>query len=122
MSSTNRDRPPAVGELVPMKFSASPAAVSSSACSLTQLITSAIGEPLISALYSRRRDAARPHRAHLRTHRRADLDTIAGRPIVDGCPSPRWWLWRATGGQLLYRRRIVVPAPSAPSSLPGDMA
>jgi hypothetical protein len=39
---------------------------------------------------------------------------IAGRPIVEWLPIACWWLWRTTGGQLLYRRRIVVPAPPEP--------
>lgn len=36
---------------------------------------------------------------------------ISGRPTVEWLPIACWWLWRTTGGQLLYRRRIVVPAP-----------
>jgi hypothetical protein len=37
-------------------------------------------------------------------------------------PVGAWWLWRTTGGQLLYRRRIVAPRPASTLALPGDMA
>jgi hypothetical protein len=47
---------------------------------------------------------------------------IAGRPMVEWLPVACWWLWRTTGGQLLYRRRIVTPRPAGNLALPGDMA
>ena len=47
---------------------------------------------------------------------------VAGRPIVEWLPVVCWWLWRSTGGQLLYRRRIVKPRPAGNLALPGDMA
>ena len=47
---------------------------------------------------------------------------IAGRPMVEWLPVALWWLWRSTGGQLLYRRRIVKPRPAGSLALPGDMA
>jgi ABC-type nickel/cobalt efflux system permease component RcnA len=47
---------------------------------------------------------------------------IAGRPLVEWLPVGCWWLWRSTGGQLLYRRRIVQPRPEGTLALPGDMA
>lgn len=47
---------------------------------------------------------------------------VAGRPAVEWLPVTFWWLWRATGGQLLYRRRLVVPRPAGTLALPGDMA
>ncbi|AZT94735.1 MAG: SCO6880 family protein [Brevibacterium aurantiacum] len=47
---------------------------------------------------------------------------IAGRPAVEWIPVAGWWLWRTTGGQLLYRRRIVAPRPAGTLALPGDMA
>ena len=47
---------------------------------------------------------------------------IAGRPLVEWIPVAGWWLWRTTGGQLLYRRRIVAPRPAGTLALPGDMA
>lgn len=47
---------------------------------------------------------------------------IAGRPMVEWLPVACWWLWRTTGGQLLYRRRIVKPRPAGNLALPGDMA
>mgnify|MGYP003365342886 FL=1 len=47
---------------------------------------------------------------------------IAGRPLVEWLPVGFWWLWKTTGGQLLYRRRIVTPRPEGTLALPGDMA
>jgi hypothetical protein len=47
---------------------------------------------------------------------------IGGRPLVEWVPVGAWWLWRTTGGQLLYRRRIVAPRPASTLALPGDMA
>jgi len=47
---------------------------------------------------------------------------IAGRPMVEWLPVACWWLWRTTGGQLLYRRRIITPRPAGNLALPGDMA
>lgn len=47
---------------------------------------------------------------------------IGGRPLVEWVPVCCWWLWRTTGGQLLYRRRIVAPRPEGTLALPGDMA
>ncbi|WP_392426053.1 SCO6880 family protein [Barrientosiimonas humi] len=47
---------------------------------------------------------------------------VAGRPVVEWLPVACWWLWRTTGGQLLYRRRIVTPRPVGTLALPGDMA
>ncbi len=37
---------------------------------------------------------------------------IAGRPMVEWLPVACWWLWRTTGGRLLYRRRIIAPRPA----------
>ena len=47
---------------------------------------------------------------------------VAGRPLVEWLPVGFWWLWKTTGGQLLYRRRIVTPRPEETLALPGDMA
>ena len=47
---------------------------------------------------------------------------VAGQPMVEWLPVAGWWLWRSTGGQLLYRRRIVKPRPAGNLALPGDMA
>ncbi|SJN44693.1 membrane protein [Microbacterium esteraromaticum] len=47
---------------------------------------------------------------------------IARRPIVEWIPVAFWWMWKTTGGQLLYRRRIVAPRPVGTLALPGDMA
>lgn len=47
---------------------------------------------------------------------------IARRPIVEWIPVGFWWAWKNTGGQMLFRRRIVAPRPEGTLALPGDMA
>ncbi|KUF07796.1 SCO6880 family protein [Leucobacter sp. G161] len=47
---------------------------------------------------------------------------ISGRAIVEWIPVIFWWLWKTSGGQLLYRRRVVRPRPEGSLALPGDMA
>ena len=47
---------------------------------------------------------------------------IGGRALVEWIPVCAWWLWRTTGGQLRYRRRITTPRPAGTLALPGDMA
>lgn len=47
---------------------------------------------------------------------------VGGRPLVEWLPVGFWWLWKTTGGQFLYRRRIVKPRPEGTLALPGDMA
>ena len=47
---------------------------------------------------------------------------VARRPIVEWIPVAFWWMWKTTGGQMLYRRRIVAPRPVGTLALPGDMA
>ena len=122
MSSTNHDRPTA-GELVPVKFSRLTRRGVLLGLSLTQLLTLAIGgATLIGAFYAG---------GGMRLAYTAPIWVlaaaltwipIAGRPIVEWLPIACWWLWRTTGGQLLYRRRIVVPRPVGTLALPGDMA
>lgn len=45
-----------------------------------------------------------------------------GRKLVEWLPIATRWFWRSTGGQLLYRRRIVKPRPVGTLALPGDAA
>ncbi|GAA2185171.1 type VII secretion protein EccE [Leucobacter alluvii] len=47
---------------------------------------------------------------------------VAGRAFVEWIPVAFWWMWKSTGGQLLYRRRVVTPRPAGTLALPGDMA
>ncbi len=47
---------------------------------------------------------------------------VGGRKIVEWLPVVTKWLWRSTGGQLLFRRHIVRPRPAGTLSLPGDAA
>lgn len=47
---------------------------------------------------------------------------VGGRKIVEWLPVVTRWLWRSTGGQLLFRRRVVKPRPAGTLALPGDAA
>lgn len=47
---------------------------------------------------------------------------VARRPLVEWIPIAFWWFWKVTGGQMLYRRRIVAPRPAGTLALPGDTA
>lgn len=47
---------------------------------------------------------------------------VGGRKLVEWLPIVAQWLWRSTGGQLLFRRRIVKPRPAGTLALPGDAA
>lgn len=122
MSSTNHERPTA-GELVPVKFSRLTRRGVLLGLSLTQLITLAIGgATLIGAFYAGG-GMLLAYTAPIWVLAAAlTWIPIAGRPIVEWLPIACWWLWRTTGGQLLYRRRIVVPRPVGTLALPGDMA
>ena len=122
MSSTNNDRQTA-GELVPVKFSRLTRRGVLLGLSLTQLITLAIGgATLIGAFYAGG-GMLLAYTAPVWVLAAAlTWIPIAGRPIVEWLPIACWWLWRTTGGQLLYRRRIVVPRPVGTLALPGDMA
>jgi hypothetical protein len=45
---------------------------------------------------------------------------VGGRKLIEWLPITARWLWRSTGGQLIYRRRIVKPRPAGTLALPGD--
>ncbi len=47
---------------------------------------------------------------------------IGGRKLIEWLPIVLRWMWRSSGGQLLYRRRIVKPRPIGTLALPGDAA
>ena len=47
---------------------------------------------------------------------------VGGRKLIEWAPVAVRWLWRSTGGQLIYRRRIVKPRPAGTLALPGDAA
>jgi hypothetical protein len=121
MSSTNHDRPTGrtgAGEVLRLTRRGVLLGLS-----LTQLITLAIGgATLIGAFYAGG-GMLLAYTAPIWVLAAAlTWIPIAGRPIVEWLPVACWWLWRTTGGQLLYRRRIVVPRPVGTLALPGDMA
>lgn len=45
-----------------------------------------------------------------------------GRKLIEWVPIVARWVWRITGGQLLYRRRVVKPRPAGTLALPGGAA
>lgn len=47
---------------------------------------------------------------------------VGGRKLIEWLPIITRWVWRSTGGQLLFRRRIVAPRPAGTLALPGDAA
>lgn len=48
--------------------------------------------------------------------------SVGGRKLVEWLAIVGRWAWRSTGGQLLFRRRIVRPRPAGTLALPGDSA
>src|SRR3954453_5197614 len=48
--------------------------------------------------------------------------SIGGRKLIEWGPIGVRWLWRSTGGQLIYRRRVIRPRPAGTLALPGDAA
>lgn len=47
---------------------------------------------------------------------------VGGRKLIEWIPVVARWTWRSTGGQLLFRRRVVKPRPAGTLALPGDAA
>ncbi|WP_162891201.1 SCO6880 family protein [Aeromicrobium sp. A1-2] len=47
---------------------------------------------------------------------------VGGRKLIQWLPIAAVWLLRSTGGQLIYRRRVVAPRPVGTLALPGDAA
>lgn len=47
---------------------------------------------------------------------------VGGRKLIEWAPIGARWLWRSTGRQLFYQRRIVKPRPAGTLALPGDAA
>lgn len=47
---------------------------------------------------------------------------VGGRKLIEWLPIVSRWGWRSTGGQLMYRRRVVKPRPVGTLALPGDAA
>ena len=123
MSAKQTEPAGSSGELVPVKFSRLTRRGVLLGLSLAQLITLATGVlSVVGALYAG---------GGLLLAYTAPVWVIAacltwipvaGRPAVEWLPVAVWWLWRTTGGQLLYRRRVVKPRPVGTLALPGDQA
>ena len=48
--------------------------------------------------------------------------SVGGRKLIAWLPVVVRWAWRSTGGQLVFRRRVVKPRPAGTLALPGDVA
>ncbi|GAB3764832.1 SCO6880 family protein [Microlunatus parietis] len=110
-------------ELVPVKFSRLSRRGILLGLSLSQLVTLAVGVlSVVSALYSGGGILLAYTAPVWVLATCLTWISIAGRPAVEWLPVAFWWLWRTTGGQLAYRRRVVVPRPVGTLALPGDQA
>ena len=110
-------------KLVPVKFSRLTRRGVLLGLSLSQLITLATGIlSIVGALYAGGGILLAYTAPILVVAAALTWIPISGRPAVEWLPVAFCWLWRSTGGQLLYRRRIVKPRPVGTLNLPGDMA
>lgn len=111
------------GELVPVKFSRLTRRGILLGLSLSQLITLGVGGASLVAAFYGGGGALFLITAPIWVLAAAiTWIPVAGRPLVEWLPVACWWLWRTTGGQLAYRRRIVNPRPAGTLALPGDAA
>lgn len=121
--STTKAGGSAGAELVPVKFSRLTRRGILLGLSLAQLITLAIGIlTVVGALYAGGGILLAYTAPVWAVAAALTWIPVAGRPMVEWLPVACWWLWRSTGGQLLYRRRIVTPRPVGTLALPGDQA
>ncbi|GAA3040042.1 SCO6880 family protein [Microbacterium dextranolyticum] len=113
----------APGELVPVKFSRLTRRGVLLGLSVAQLITLGIGGLTLIAAFYAGGGMLLAYTAPIWVLSAAlTWIPVGGRPVVEWLPVAFWWLWQVTGGQLLYRRRIVKPRPAGTLALPGDMA
>lgn len=111
------------GELVPVKFSRLTRRGILLGLSLSQLITLGVGgASLVAAFYGGGGVLFLITAPIWAIAAAITWIPVAGRPLVEWLPVACWWLWRTTGGQLAYRRRIVTPRPAGTLALPGDAA
>lgn len=111
------------GDLVPVKFSRLTRRGILLGLSLSQLITLGVGGASLVAAFYGGGGALFLITAPIWVLAAAiTWIPVAGRPLVEWLPVACWWLWRTTGGQLAYRRRIVTPRPAGTLALPGGAA
>lgn len=120
---TKQNDPATSSELVPVKFSRLTRRGILLGLSLSQLITLAIGILSVDGALYAGGGVLLAYTAPVWVIAAAlTWIPIAGRPAVEWLPVAFWWIWRSTGGQLLYRRRVVTPRPVGTLALPGDQA
>ncbi|WP_061942658.1 SCO6880 family protein [Brevibacterium ravenspurgense] len=123
MPSTETAHEHSGGKLVPVKFSRLTRRGILLGLSLSQLITLGVGGASLVAAFYGGGGALFLIAAPVWVLAAAiTWIPVAGRPLVEWLPVACWWLWRSTGRQLAYRRRIVTPRPAGTLALPGDMA
>ena len=105
---TRREQRSTGGELTPMKFSRLSRRGVLLGLSVAQLITLGIGGLTLLAAFYGGAGMLLAYSAPIWVLCAAlTWIPVGGRPVVEWLPVACWWLWRSTGGQLLYRRRIV---------------
>lgn len=110
-------------ELTPVKFSRLTRRGILLGLSASQLVVVGIGAAaLVVALYSRSSMALALASPVILSCAALAWVTVGGRKLIEWVPIIGRWVWRSSGGQLLYRRRIVRPRPAGILALPGDAA
>lgn len=121
--SSNNTRPSSSSELTPVKFSRLTRRGVLLGLSVSQLITLGVGVgSMVWAFYAGGGMLLAFTAPILLIAAALTWIPIAGRPIIEWLPVAFWWIWKTSGGQLLYRRRVVTPRPAGTLALPGDMA
>ncbi|MBT2483123.1 MULTISPECIES: SCO6880 family protein [unclassified Microbacterium] len=119
--TSNQNERTMSSELVPVKFSRLTRRGILLGLSLSQLITLAVGIlSVVGALYAGGGILLAYTAPIWVLAATLTWTPISSRPAVEWLPVAFWWFWRSTGGQLLYRRRIVTPRPVGTLALPGD--
>lgn len=118
VSSTPRDY-----ELSPVKFSRLARRGVLLGLSASQLLVAGFGAVVfVLALYSGGGAALAYALPIMATSAGLAWIGVGGRKLVEWFPIVARWVWRSSGGQLLFRRHVVKPRPAGTLALPGDAA
>lgn len=123
MSNSTRDGQDASGGLAPVKFSRLTRRGVLLGLSAAQLVTLGIGgASLVFAFYAGGGILVTYTAPIWVMSAVLTWVSIGGRRMVEWVPIAFKWLWRSTGKQLIYRRKVVKPRPEGTLALPGDMS